>query len=72
MGNGWKGTNGEITVSPDGFIAISLSKGWRNVFAKKGFPVSVEECRKEQANFAGTICYYFEVTHWHLEMPSLG
>jgi hypothetical protein len=39
------------------------SNGWgMNVFAQKGFPISVEECRL-QNNCPGTILYYFEITN---------
>jgi hypothetical protein len=57
-GNGWSRSNGNVAISEDGLFASNTS-GWKRIFAEKGFPISVADCRMD--DFPGTICYYYEV-----------
>jgi hypothetical protein len=52
-------TSEEATISPDGQNASNPGKGWLNVFAEQGFPLSEEVSRED--HFPGTILYYYEV-----------
>jgi hypothetical protein len=60
-GNGWEKSNGNanVTISEDGLIAGNNTNGTQHIYAEKGFPISVADCRAD--GFPGTICYYFEV-----------
>jgi hypothetical protein len=48
-----------ISISTGGLVANKNISGWQNIYAEKGFPLSVADCRKD--DFPGTICYYYEV-----------
>jgi hypothetical protein len=59
--NGWEVFNTGAIISSNGLLANNNIGTWRNVIAKKGFPITEELSRKD--NFPGTILYYFEVTN---------
>jgi hypothetical protein len=59
QGNGLRRFSKDVTISEDGLIASNNTTGWKYIFAEKGFPISVANCRTD--GFPGTICYYYEV-----------
>ena len=59
QGNVWRSSTG-ITFSNGGLNAnVNNSNEWLEIYAEKGFPISVADCRKD--HFPGTILYYYEV-----------
>jgi hypothetical protein len=50
-----------MKIMPDQLTVHNSSPKWRNIVARKGFPLSA--CRPLQQNhFAGPVLYYYEIT----------
>jgi hypothetical protein len=58
----WSGSRTGASISKYGLKATNRGFLGQYVFATEGYPISVEQCRKDNFPFPETIVFYFEVT----------